>query len=220
MSCYEWESGTIRLSTVAFRSVLKAVQDAHTRHEQTLYEKAVMLHGLVHTKSLSDARHALLTYRLSSDDHDRIYDALFTDTVEGTGYTQRVPSPRVRRPKKKDFPKANGAMLAFRVGECGATFERKTRTVKWYVSENNHACDLAAETWLAHALFGALSLVVWTRGTGGDIVGNNEYNRGSDEAGGGGNFVTRSFGPVSKSRRGTFSRVRVSHSIVEPKAVV
>jgi hypothetical protein len=43
----------------------------------------------------------------------------------------------------------------------------------------------------------------WTRGTGGVIVGNNEYNDG-DGVGDGANYIVEGFGPLGKSRVGAY----------------
>jgi hypothetical protein len=63
------------------------------------------------------------------------------------------------------------------------------------VIENNHACERAHEDTVVSQFFSMLQRVTWVRGTGGEIVGNDEYNRDSSLAGGGGNYVNYAFGP-------------------------
>lgn len=71
------------------------------------------------------------------------------------------------------------------------------RTVTWEVPEGNRAVDHARESTVGRAFFGFLNRVEWTRGTGSaGFVGNDEYNREADYAGGGGNYVTDRFGPL------------------------
>lgn len=87
----------------------------------------------------------------------------------------------------------------------------ETRTVVWNVPENNHARESAHAHWFAKKLFTALSRIEWTRGTGGAIVGNDEYHRDSDYEDGGGNYLVLRFGPKDKrpnanSQRYTYSR--------------
>jgi hypothetical protein len=104
--------------------------------------------------------------------------------------------------RKKDFaPIPPSKMDRMRAGYDGMlSFDSKERTVTWSVSENNRAVDDARESFVGELFFKVLSQVNWTRGTGGVIVGNDEYNRdaGSDYEGGGGNYRTASFGPLGE----------------------
>jgi hypothetical protein len=52
------------------------------------------------------------------------------------------------------------------------------------------------------AMFRALDRIKWTARTGGEFVGNDEYNQDNRYAGGGGNYVTSSYGPKAEKRRG------------------
>ena len=101
-----------------------------------------------------------------------------------------------KMPTKKMFNFVNGKDNSFDVGEGDASvgFNQTNKTVSWAVWENNHACDTARDTKEARLLFGLLNKVNFTRGSGGNIVGNNEYNRDDHNEGGGGNYVTASYG--------------------------
>jgi hypothetical protein len=46
--------------------------------------------------------------------------------------------------------------------------------------------------------FSRLRRINWTRGSGGTIVGNDEYNSDSYDAGGGANYTKDRFGPGEK----------------------
>lgn len=119
-------------------------------------------------------------------------------------YEQRnwVPCPphRVRQSDVVQlFGKITGATFTIQCGEPSIHFDK--RKVTWTVPENNHACDRGREHPMAREFFRLLGTVTWTRGTGGDIVGNNEYARDSREEGGGGNYLVSSYGPERKSAR-------------------
>jgi hypothetical protein len=76
------------------------------------------------------------------------------------------------------------------------TFSDPERTLFWDVSENNRAVDRARQHDFVTRVFQRLNRTKWTRNTGGVIVGNNEYNRDADYVGGGGNYVSASYGPI------------------------
>lgn len=98
---------------------------------------------------------------------------------------------------KERFPATNRT-TRFGDGEWLLTFDREKRTVVWAVAENNHARDYGRTHPVAQAFFQALDKVKWTRGTGGQIVGNDEYNRDDVYAGGGANYVVDEYGPKVK----------------------
>ena len=94
------------------------------------------------------------------------------------------------------FQFVNGKNYSFEVagGEAHIGFNVKSHTVVWSVSENNHAVDDARGSKEGRMFFQMLNCVNWTRGSGGVIIGNNEYNRDDYNEGGGGNYVTATYG--------------------------
>jgi len=118
----------------------------------------------------------------------------------------------LKTPKKKDlttFAITQDARID--CGDATVTFTNATKTVGWYVSENNRAVESAHDHWFAKALFAALNKMEWTRGSGGKIIGNDEYNRDSDHEGGGGNYVTFDFHPLTKAEKEAKARQNRSY---------
>lgn len=114
--------------------------------------------------------------------------------VAGGGYPLHVKPRRIQQKDVNQFMgKITGANPTFRCGEPSITF--RGRIVTWKVPEGNHACDVGRVHPIAVAFFDALKRVNWTRGSGGKIVGNNEYNRESRYEGGGSNYVVDEYGP-------------------------
>ena len=100
----------------------------------------------------------------------------------------------LKKPLKKDFPLATNKTRHFDLGEASISFSDDTKkTVIWDVPENNHAPERARDYSLARTFFYELGRIKWTRGSGGEITGNNEYNRDDYESGGGANYVVSEY---------------------------
>lgn len=121
--------------------------------------------------------------------------------VEGKPWAESQECPPHRALQtdvEKVIGKATGTKFRLDCGESSIAFDG--RTLVWAVGENNHARDYGRAHPIARALFAALDRVTWTRGSGGDIVGNDEYNRDNRDSGGGGNYVLNRYGPERAPR--------------------
>lgn len=105
--------------------------------------------------------------------------------------------PKPSRVLASEMEMPTNRTTSFSNGYDGSiSFDKKAGTVTWHVGENNHAVDSARESSYGQRFFSELGKVRWTRGTGGVIVGNDEYNQDNSYAGGGGNYVTTALGPL------------------------
>lgn len=193
MSCYEWESGTIKLPAKEYGRVLHEVREAHDREMEKRLTAATRLYdGLKALKVTTREQ----VYRFPRPDAvDRLLETeagrelylLFDNSKPIT------PKDRIRKPRRKDYAPATSKTVAFNADEASAVFIKAARSIEWHVSENNHARERGRSTWLGRVLFTALGRVQWVRGTGGKIIGNDEYNRDARGEGGGGNYVVQAF---------------------------
>ena len=211
MSRYEWEAGTIVLPAAEACRVKKAVKAAASSHGQRLYDAAqefwramprryrakrdlyeraagAYVHG--NNGYLGEELTDLPRWRGVRDADDGFRDDLHEALL-------RAADPRPRRVRRSDVPAApTGASPSFACGESMLRFDG--RKAHWRVPENNHARDRGRSHPVARAFFAELRRVRWTRGSGGEIVGNDEYNRDSEYEGGGGNYVVDSYGPRAR----------------------
>lgn len=211
LSRYDWERGTITLPTAAVTAVKKAVREASNREHDRVYEAARTwwrAHGAAYARAV--ARVEELRPAGNSAALTRVWKRQqeIADTLPGDEATHEAIETGVRArrmPRREDVHPARATnktdtFAAGRyAGECHISF--KGREVTWAVSENNHAREAAHEGAVAQAFFTALARVKWTRGTGGVIVGNDEYNRDADYAGGGANYITATYGPKGEEAR-------------------
>jgi hypothetical protein len=220
MSHYDWESGSFKLSCKEYGRFKKALRDQWNASLIAAHKKAVEIQQALLKKFKGkrnvDWHKALDEYRIT-----RYYDSwsghAVTDRITDLDHGQLIwkalavkgddgKVQRPLKPKKKDFPLATNKTRGFSNTDWheGTVYlDDKTRTVEWDVEENNHACDRASNSTLGRIFFELLNKVVWTRGTGGEIIGNDEYNRDVEDeyAGGGGSYVKRRFGPPVKEKR-------------------
>jgi hypothetical protein len=132
----------------------------------------------------------------AQDRAERLLNILFTRPEGGKWHELTI----LRTPKRKDLgllPLTKDTCIDCG-GDASIDLKNATHSVSWSVSDNNRACDRARGHYMARAMFGLLAKVKWTRGSGGTIVGNDEYNRDNDCEGGGGNYVTAHYGPEEK----------------------
>jgi hypothetical protein len=214
MSKYEWERGTLKLSVKEYAKTKKVFIDVVKKHQQDNYDKAVKLYNKIieNTKGKrgvdfhSSYHHCQFDRTTSYDMFGSRENSINLDE-SGTFYEKYLSrTKKPLKPKKKDYlTKVERKDVRFESDDFSITFSDKTKTITWEVYENNHARDHAHEHPVAKALFMILKGVDWTRGTGGTIVGNDEYNQDTDYAGGGGNYITMSFGPIGKESRKSYA---------------
>jgi hypothetical protein len=194
MSQYDWEKGTIKLNVKEFSRVRKAMIDFVNERQNALFEKAKRIREEIlkecFGKRTFNFEIAFFSRVKSSGDDFPLSRALF----RGKGYKKPY------MPRRKDFPLLNSRSYRIECGDMDALiiFDKEAHTVTWTVPENNRQVERARDTLEARKFFSLLSTVHWTRGTGGTIVGNDEYNRESSCEGGGGNYVVERYGPDVK----------------------
>lgn len=231
MSKFDWEKGVIKIPAKCWPAFKRELREAFNRNQKQnhLIAKAVYLHlremtkgkrkaginfpeivdGLLAKgfylsaeilKANKDLQQAF-GYKVAPVEDEESFFAIKNAALKGAA------------PKKKDFPLTNGKTTSFRAGSdavIGLSYE-KQRCVVWDVSENNRAVERARGSVMGKALFAALYRIGssngWTRGSGGKIVGNDEYNRESRYDGGGANYVTAEYGP-DKNKNGLGRRSR------------
>ena len=215
-----WERGEIKMSVKEFGAVRRDMVAFCNQRQTRLYTRAQEIYTALKNAGkgkrnfdfgaaydgIMSANHSIYASAHDTDGYDEIYRAIFPNKqVEEliAGQTMKVwrQSKRPMAPKKSQFAPLKQNVERIDVGgEAGIGFDKKRRVIIWSVPENNHAVERAHEHVVGREFFKRLSRVVWTRGTGGQIIGNDEYNEdaGREYAGGGGSYVTSRFGVAEK----------------------
>lgn len=203
MSRYAWQEGTILLPTKEVARVKKAVRDATNREHDRVYA-AMKDWWRANGRKVRAGKDQ---YELPDLPGERRtgWAEYGNDGMRATFWNAQ-DAGRLTRAEVRPA-RATARTATFTAGHEG-TITFKGREVTWSVEENNHAPERANADPVAKAFFQALDRVEWTRGSGGVIVGNDEYNRDSREGGGGGNYEVKGYGPkggreVGRAQRGS-----------------
>ena len=189
MSYNEWEAGEIILPTAEFARVRQNVADSVSANSAAVYRAGQKFWSglsLKEKRGWPDYVQALERFvRLTPHVPDEFWAAAQCEW----GHPERIKKDAL------EFPTAR--TTNFRAGdEAWIVFDREHHSVSWGTSDNNHAVGRARDTAAAAAFFRALDTVKWTRGTGGVLTGNDEYNQDSRDDGRGANYTTVGWGPI------------------------
>lgn len=207
MSCYEWERGTLKIPSVAWKPLRDGLAKAFNALQAKRYVLAVEVHAALKAEK-STAKRGSFTpgaaIRKLLETNRALASKLEKVELDDCYVLERIlvakETGALLLPKKKDFPLAVATKtLSYTADEGSITLRPESREVNWSVGENNRAIDRARESVMGNAFFTLLGAVKWTRGTGGEIVGNDEYNREDESAGGGANRVNEMFGPKTSA---------------------
>lgn len=214
MSCYDWESGTITIPAKAWPAFKKALRDGFNK----IAEQDLVILGRIHaavTAAIKGQRLPNLQGILSGEIYrtqrnwrgfdDEVYPMKLIRgfEVESVLLVRDATTNRYRlkAPRKSDLPFCNSKTVTFQFGEARISLDDASRQVRWDVPENNHACEEARSSAVGELFFGLLAEMDWTRGSGGYIVGNDEYNQDDSSVGGGANRINSTFGPLGEKER-------------------
>jgi hypothetical protein len=190
MSSYEWESGTIIIPTKEWSKFRTALITEWNNIQKKLFNDAfaVMTKLKAQYKGKRNVNWNDVVYSYAEDN--------FGFDIAHEIYELILPNKKLVTPKKKDLKILPiSKSVVFHVGDnVTISLKNERRIIEYHVSENNHACESAHQLPMVRKLFYLLGDIKWTRGSGGDIIGNDEFNRDNEDCGGGGNYIKRTYG--------------------------
>jgi len=189
MSCYEWQIGTVKIPAKQFPTLYRSFVKGYNDIQQN---KLLALNSLYDYIMRVGKGKRNFNYIEHMRNRAYITNACFADIEKLFTGDRKKPL----HPTKKMFDFANTRTTGFMLdeGTAAISFNKLDHSVYWSVPENNHACERAHEQPEAKLLFRLLQNVKYTRNSGGEIIGNDEYNRDNMQSGGGANYVVFSFG--------------------------
>lgn len=194
MSCYSWEFGTITLPAAEMRRLRETMRRAADRRIEELTTQTNR--GWAYLRTMRPAQRNKLQLGWGSE--HSVLTQLEPEALDllrvryGAAYAKPSAKKIREHVTVRNSGPHSGPHTTYRCG-YDASITLAGNKVIWDVPENNHAPEHAHSHPLAHALFGFLETVAWTSRTGGEIVGNDEYNRDNRDYGGGGNYVVRQY---------------------------
>ena len=189
MSCYNWEAGTIQLPKSKFAAIKKQFVNDYNKLLEEQMRRAEKLRQ--HVLTANKGKRGVKWWCELNDNAEKFGVSWSTVGKMTRGGNDKKPNKLT----KKAMEFANGKTMGFDIdGEGYITFDPKTKTVAYNVGENNRAVERARESAVGRLFFRTMNNVTWTRGSGGELYGNDEYNQHESYGGsGGGNYVTATF---------------------------
>lgn len=219
MSCYGWERGQITLPSAEVAGLKAVLRDYVNALHAEVRAEAVRVHKDVFKSTRSESlyqqrfaewqRAAWASpspsngMRVTSSESRRtLVRTLVAEVLNPACRGGAINQPTVADVDRV-VARATNRTATFPVisgrGHREASVSFNGRVVTWDVPENNHSVDNARESEAAGLFFAALGRVKWTRGTGGAIWGNNEYNEGEHGYGRGPDYMGDTFGPLGEA---------------------
>jgi hypothetical protein len=215
MSCYNWERGVIVIPSsewASFRTELIRAWNEHLTEMFSLAESIYQTASAAVKGKRGENRDKLIKEAVARECGCSISSVGVSFNRESDYQKWEIISPLLLKnkdgkvtltsPRKSELnllPLTKDAVI--HTPDATIIFKNEDRTVTWSVEENNRAVERAHDHWFAKKLFQKLNSIQWTRGSGGKIVGNDEYNRDSDYEGGGANYVVCCFRAPTKKEK-------------------
>lgn len=204
----QWEEGEFKLPSTEFSKLRQVLADQDTAEKTALFEHAQMFWKGLSAKQKSDRRAYELAYAEYEEANSHVEGVagslrrraqVVSHLPDGfrrlVGADRRSAKPARVLKEQMSFPTNRTLEFCTPNGGAVATFNRAMNTVRWAAAPNNGAVDAARPSTLRNTLFRHLDQVRWTRGTGGVVTGNHEYNE--DENGQARNdYTVAAFGPL------------------------
>ncbi|HBO14333.1 MAG TPA: hypothetical protein DD491_16220 [Halieaceae bacterium] len=192
MSCYETESGFIRLRPSSIRALRERL---HTIFSDGLAHDQHLLAQLLERTRSTPAKHRreMVLEALYSESHAGL-QLRMADPCEATErlFVRRDSNALRRAPRKESLP-ARGDLVLSR-DEAVLVLSRSEGGLRWRVEENNRSVERARSWWAAQQLFRVLETHPFHRTEGGVIWYSNEYTR--DEPGPQMATISNWYGPL------------------------
>lgn len=209
MSGKDWEFGEITIPRKEYIPLRKAIIEAFNQNQLRMLRIARNVYDRLIQEGKGKRKFNYLEAFTKGDDNTCAFgmirdyveeywfvkDLLFPDHMISES-SEKAQGLKPKLPKKSQIkilsPKMRRIPLQDNYGHIG--FDDDRRMLIWSVPEDNSAVENARSTVVAQVLFKKLEKIQWTRGSGGQITGNDEYRRESKGAGMGGNYVVNAYG--------------------------
>lgn len=187
-----WDTlhGEIVLPSAEFAAVRQTVQNATNEHQTKVFDETqAFWKGLTRQEQADPAAYTAALSKYANAKHKDLYayqdrpswnrpakPAVTEEFLNDVQWRLGLPyGGKPARVLRSDLPIPTNRTTSFPAGEGSVSFDKDSNTVRWSTGENRRATEQAHDSVAGTAFFDRLKTVKWTRGTGGVIMGNDEY---------------------------------------------